>query len=505
MGDIFDDENEPTLTMKEYIEGVEAQELEADLVLGGDEGKECTYSKGYMKRQAVFSCLTCVPAGNAGVCTACSLTCHDGHEVVELWTRRNFRCDCGNTKFGDSHCKLLADKDSENDRNNYNQNYKGMYCTCHRPYPDPDGEDQGEMIQCCICEDWFHENHLGLESAEKIPKDDEGEPIYEDFVCQDCAFRCSFLTFYQEISMPTSILSETSTSNGLTHMQQENCNTNDTERRILEGILTAEHTGNPQLPSPGNATVKENELVIKPTLHASDNSCLGHHSKLQNPAIPENNLSSSKPGNTMVVSEEPLSSSSCAAKVNSTQIVDSSNQKAKQFGGEGTTSIENSNGGHLVGNSGLLLDQTLNGKVLYEGMQCKLKNNTAIFLQTTETKKPLFLNRNWREILCRCKSCFDLCTAMGVTFLLDKDDSLEEYEKIAKQRREEKLQQQEGAEAAFLKNLDHTQQIELLSGFNDMKTELHSFLESVGTTRPVTGADINEFFDNLKRKRQRII
>lgn len=54
---------------------------EADLVLGGDEGKECTYIKGYMKRQAIFSCLTCTMDGNAGVCTACSLSCHDGHEV----------------------------------------------------------------------------------------------------------------------------------------------------------------------------------------------------------------------------------------------------------------------------------------------------------------------------------------------------------------------------------------------------------------------------------------
>lgn len=54
---------------------------EADLVLGGDEGDECTYAKGYMKRQAIFSCLTCNPEGNAGICTACCLSCHDGHEV----------------------------------------------------------------------------------------------------------------------------------------------------------------------------------------------------------------------------------------------------------------------------------------------------------------------------------------------------------------------------------------------------------------------------------------
>jgi hypothetical protein len=57
---------------------------EADLVLGGDDGKDCTYAGGYLKRQAVFSCLTCVPDGVAGVCTACSLACHDGHEVTHL-------------------------------------------------------------------------------------------------------------------------------------------------------------------------------------------------------------------------------------------------------------------------------------------------------------------------------------------------------------------------------------------------------------------------------------
>lgn len=59
-------------------------------MLGGDEGKECTYAKGYMKRQAIFSCLTCTPNGNAGVCIACSLSCHDGHEVVYLTAKLSF-------------------------------------------------------------------------------------------------------------------------------------------------------------------------------------------------------------------------------------------------------------------------------------------------------------------------------------------------------------------------------------------------------------------------------
>jgi hypothetical protein len=26
----------------------------------------------------------------------------------------------------------------------------------------------GDMLQCCVCEDWFHEVHLGLTSPEQV-------------------------------------------------------------------------------------------------------------------------------------------------------------------------------------------------------------------------------------------------------------------------------------------------------------------------------------------------
>ncbi|KAH0738713.1 hypothetical protein KY290_037418 [Solanum tuberosum] len=53
-----------------------------------------------------------------------------------------------------------------------------------RPYPDPDVEDQLENLQCCICENWFHEEHLDLESSDMVPRDDKGEPQFEDFISQ---------------------------------------------------------------------------------------------------------------------------------------------------------------------------------------------------------------------------------------------------------------------------------------------------------------------------------
>lgn len=89
-------------------------------------------------------------------------------KIVELWTKRRFRCDCGNSKFGGHLCKLCPEKDSENPKNGYNHNFKGSYCTCGRPYPDPEAKAQVEMIQCCICEDWFHEDHIGLNSIEEV-------------------------------------------------------------------------------------------------------------------------------------------------------------------------------------------------------------------------------------------------------------------------------------------------------------------------------------------------
>ncbi|XP_010913568.1 uncharacterized protein [Elaeis guineensis] len=383
MADAFEDEAEQTVTIGEYIEGIEAEELKADLVLGGDEGKECTYSKGYMKRQAIFSCLTCVPNGNAGICTACSLSCHDGHEVVELWTKRKFKCDCGNSKFGVFVCKLWPNKDPENGENSYNQNFKGSYCTCGRPYPDPNSEEQTEMIQCCICEDWFHENHLGLGSLEQIPRDEEGEPLYDEFICQECTVSCCFLKLY-----PISILASSNQKAAPVHAES--------------GTVSGE---------------KDIENAKKEPNIEKDNAC------------------------------NQSSSSTC------------------------------------------ILGIDINSKPVVFGK-----------------KEPMFLSKSWRNHLCRCSTCCDYYTQRGIGYLIDKEDSLEEYEKMAKQKREEKLQQQEGAELNFLNTLNHVQKMEILNGIADMKNEFRSFLESVDTSKPVTPEDVQGIFENLvKKKKQRLL
>uniref|UniRef100_A0A7N0UMG2 UBR-type domain-containing protein n=1 Tax=Kalanchoe fedtschenkoi TaxID=63787 RepID=A0A7N0UMG2_KALFE len=391
MDDQFDDEPVQTVSFQEYLEGVEEQELEADLVLGGDEGKECTYANGYMKRQAIFSCLTCTPEGNAGVCTACSLACHDGHEIVELWTKRNFRCDCGNSKFGEFFCRLLPSKDVENEKNSYNHNFKGLYCTCAQPFPDPNVEEQLEMIQCCICEDWFHEEHLDMESSIEIPRNEEGEPCYEDFICGACSPVFSFLTLYPQTVLAT-------------------------------GKLT-------------------NQEVVN--LKGKD-----------------------------VLEVEPLGSKE----------------------------------------EPVLADKDGIGATCMEGVKVKLdpgasSSGTCIIgvdLHSTssnlEKHKPIFLSKSWRDVLCRCEKCREFYTREHILYLLEKEDSIVEYEKMAKEKRAER----EGNELSLLNKLGHVEKMEILSGIADMKNEFISFMETIDSSKPVTTADVHQLFENLAKKRRRL-
>jgi len=75
-----------------------------------------------------------------------SLHCHDGHDLLELYTKRNFCCDCGNSRFKDLKCKLFEvrylfrlhgavletfqEKIPMNALNVYTDNFNGVYCVC---------------------------------------------------------------------------------------------------------------------------------------------------------------------------------------------------------------------------------------------------------------------------------------------------------------------------------------------------------------------------------------
>ncbi|KAK6636047.1 hypothetical protein RUM43_009699 [Polyplax serrata] len=186
-----DKDDGQVVTMVDVLQEENELEEDANAVLGGADDKMCTYSKGYIYRQPLYACATCNPpeTGKAGgMCLACSYSCHEGHELIELYTKRNFRCDCGNSCFNNSKCNLEPAKDEVNEKNVYNHNFKGLYCTCKRPYPDPECTTDDEMIQCIICEDWFHKGHLKTES--QIPAD------YGEIICHECMANHTFLWKY---------------------------------------------------------------------------------------------------------------------------------------------------------------------------------------------------------------------------------------------------------------------------------------------------------------------
>lgn len=140
----------------------------------------CTYALGPL-RQCLFACLTCnPPPANpddaytpAAVCYSCSIACHGEHNLVELFNKRNFVCDCGTTRMpASSICTLREDPNTYKKGvhsqepapgNKYNHNFRNRFCGCGEQY-DPHKE-KGTMFQCLglgtvetggCGEDWWH-------------------------------------------------------------------------------------------------------------------------------------------------------------------------------------------------------------------------------------------------------------------------------------------------------------------------------------------------------------
>ncbi|RDA84726.1 hypothetical protein CP532_5231 [Ophiocordyceps camponoti-leonardi (nom. inval.)] len=158
----------------------------------------CTKILGPL-RQSVFACLTCNPPPAsteqgwkpAGVCYACSVQCHGEHNLVEIFLKRNFTCDCGTTRIpSTSPCALRVNEETktkggvhseEAGANHYNQNFRNRFCACECDY-DP-FQQKGTMFQCLglgtpetggCGEDWYHPGclvGLGPKWFEKMKSD----------------------------------------------------------------------------------------------------------------------------------------------------------------------------------------------------------------------------------------------------------------------------------------------------------------------------------------------
>eukprot|EP00644_Phytophthora_capsici_P011426 jgi/Phyca11/508673/fgenesh2_kg.PHYCAscaffold_37_\ len=245
------EDDEEVVTLSEVLKHNEHMTETADAVLGDASDTHCSYPMGYM-RQAVYACLTCTPdskdklEARAGVCLACTYNCHQDHELVELYTKRAFRCDCGNAKFPKSNpCKLETDKAPTNSSNTYSQNYGGLYCNCHRPYPDPERTTTEIMVQCVICEDWLHEEHISKDVEEK-PVSAKTDQDFDELICFECMKKHPFLMAYT-VSSGTEKEAEETEENG-----------NDTAE-LSECVL-----------KPKQKQLEEEGTMLRPTFWSSD-------------------------------------------------------------------------------------------------------------------------------------------------------------------------------------------------------------------------------------------
>jgi len=176
-------------SINSLIEEAEVQEAQ-----GWGDADKCTYHEGYIS-QPVYACATCTEKNNNGnvfgFCFGCSMSCHLDHDIYELFHKRNFRCDCATPKSVHL-CTLNSKMDTINTLNQYNQNFKGLYCWCSTPY---DHNSNVVMIQCYMCQDWFHDTCILKDYSYNIPEEPD-----TDFICKDCIFKYqSFLGKYHTL------------------------------------------------------------------------------------------------------------------------------------------------------------------------------------------------------------------------------------------------------------------------------------------------------------------
>ena len=177
---ISNNEDKEIISFKEALKGYNRELLFYEKLERSEQYKKCSYEKGKIE-QEIYFCKTCYEETKkyGVICLGCYFHCHSEHEVINLYFKRNVKCDCGNSHFN-INCNLYKEKDYENFCNNYNHNYEGKFCYCNL---DDDGN---EMIQCFFCEDWFHilcvNIYSGNNNLDKL-----------EFVCRNCLKIFSFL------------------------------------------------------------------------------------------------------------------------------------------------------------------------------------------------------------------------------------------------------------------------------------------------------------------------
>ncbi|KAI8486643.1 putative E3 ubiquitin-protein ligase ubr7 [Branchiostoma belcheri] len=449
--EVDNDEEQEGVSMLDVLEEDEELEEAASAVLGGSDDQHCTYIQGYLPRQALYACGTCTPEvmDPAGICLACSYECHEGHELYELYTKRNFRCDCGNSKFPDNKCKLDPNKAPVNPDNKYNHNFHGLYCICDRPYPDPDDEIEDEMIQCVVCEDWYHGRHLSCSPPSSVS--------YQEMVCGACMKRCSFLWAYTVHSIETTVVKKEESA---AVVDVESVSTSPRGSKSLKGAGDAATTVKTETGSSGEPSDAAQHMTLpngsKPVTAVTADSTEGATTSAES-AENKEGLNGAKP-----------------AAVN----------KETDAASDAATACE---------------AQSTSGTAVDSKKECKLQD-----LQdrgVTVGDHAVFWPQGWRAKLCTCDTCKGLYEEKKVTFLQNEGDTVLAYEQRGQTGQPQGSTYEKGMEE--FSKINRIQQVEVLHGYNDMKDNLRDYLKTFAEQgKVVTESDIREFFMRMQDRRR---
>lgn len=429
------------------------------------------------------------PTKRAAVCLACSLNCHESHELIELYTKRNFRCDCGNPKFN-SKCQFTPDKTDVNEDNKYNQNFSGQYCVCSRPYPDPDATEDDDMIQCIVCEDWFHTQHLEA----TVPPNNQ----YSEMICKSCMDDNLFLHDYSCYAIGASefglvdIMSNGDGDESLCNgdsKNKDNQNTSVSEETPTESSLTNKDDDNS----------KEENINNTNGTEASD--------------VKEHTEMDTEQKENETKTDDGLNGSSLTKDVSEPNQIDKTDTKPDDANISSATDANGTN--DTDNNKQQNVDELTNSnKRKLSTDECDLENTAKKpNIEEKPCKKPrggkvffkgaTFWSSNFRQQLCTCNKCVDMYKDLSVLFLTDPDDTVTAYEALGKEKIEGKTTSQYERGLQALSSLDRVQQINALTEYNKMRDKLLDFLKSFKDRKEIVKEeDIKAFFADMKPRRE---
>lgn len=453
------------------------------------------FDQGYIKRQALYACLTCVPEARtdkkkrAGVCLGCTYKCHDGHEFIELYTKRNFRCDCGTSKILSIRCKLDPMKMEDNEANTYNQNFSGVYCTCKRPYPDPEDTIDDVMIQCVLCEDWFHCRHL----ESKVPDVN----AFEEMICAACTKRAHFLQYYAaqsvtadesaaddsmkegDQSIVVDVVNDSAVSCTLDVTMPDTTGTDKTSTNESLNVKAVE----PQTDKPNEDGTVDTE---KPT---EQNNTTDAADKAATAAAAPNTSETKASVNRIPHEEEVLE-----------VVLDQCIRDIVEITQPGIDAEAEAEAQEPARKKlKLTVDNPIAG-----ASTCGEPSKSAICVRPKTNTQPMtgstYWTANWRKELCKCNDCMQLYKDLNVEYLIDLEDTVLFYQnKGISKMQEEGQSMADVSEMNVLGNMDHVARIEMVMGYNKLKEKLTEFLTSfIGSQRVVTVDDVNGFFQKMR-------